>query len=287
MAERLHKAAMLICGACKRELPGGAYSEEQRGRRQSIRRCNECVASGNQLVLMKKGRTRSEEDDCPLCQLPLPLDPDQTTFRVCCMTLVCKGCTLAAEKRGMRGCPFCRTPRPKEGSQVVPMIQKRVDAGDPVAMSDLGNIYRSGQFGLEKDVTRAVDLYERAAELGVKEAHLRLGLLYGHVYGSGEDVEKDMAKAIRHYEAAAVKGDVTARHNLGFEEYKDGIYDLALQHWMIAAKMGCQHSLHKIKLMFMEGLATKADYAEALREHQSAVEEMRSPDREEALAERI
>ena len=36
--------------------------------------------------------------------------------------------------------------------------------------------------------------------------------------------------------------------------------------------------------MFIGSLATKADYAVALRGYQSAVEEMRSPDREEALA---
>ena len=50
---------MKICGACELELSDDSYSEEQRARRQSRRRCEECVASGNQLVLMKKGRTRS------------------------------------------------------------------------------------------------------------------------------------------------------------------------------------------------------------------------------------
>ena len=120
---------------------------------------------------MKKGRTRLEEDDCPICQLPLLLYGEQTTFKVCCMTLVCNGCILAARKRGLWDCPFCRSPLPEEPSQVVSMIQKRVDAGDPVAIYHLGNKYRYGEYGLEKDATRAVELYERAAELGDKEAH--------------------------------------------------------------------------------------------------------------------
>ena len=271
---------MLICGACVRELPEGAYSEEQRGRRQSSRRCEECVGAGNQLVLMKKGRNRSEEDDCPLCQLPLPLERKQSTIKVCCMKLVCKGCILAAEKRGMDECPFCRSPWPEEESQILAMIQKRVAAGDPVAMRHLGDKYAVGHNGLEKDVTKAIELYERAAELGLKEAHFKLG----HLYGKGEDVEKDMARAIRHFEAAAVMGNVLSRCNLGVFEYNAGNYDLALQHWMIAAKLGYQDCLDNIKIMFMNGHATKADYAEALRGHQSALEEMRSPDREEALA---
>ena len=65
---------MMICGACERTLPEGAYSGEQRERRQSTRRCEACVAGGNQLVLMKKGRKRSEEDECPICNLLLPLE---------------------------------------------------------------------------------------------------------------------------------------------------------------------------------------------------------------------
>jgi len=174
---------MKICGACVRELPDGSYSEEQRARRQSIRRCEECVAAGNQLVLMKKGRTRSEADDCPICQLPLPLDPGQSTFRMCCMKKVCDGCTLAAVKRGMRDCPFCRASVPGE-SQALVMIRKRVAAGDPLAIYTLGDKYYFGRYGLEKDATRAVELYERAAELGPKGAHYNLGV----VYDEGEDV---------------------------------------------------------------------------------------------------
>ena len=268
---------MKICGACGRELPDGSYSEVQRGLRQSIRRCEECVAAGNQLVLMTKGRTRSEEDDCPICQLPLPLDVKQSMFKACCMKEVCNGCILAARKRGMRDCPFCRAPRPKE-SQTLAMIRKRVDAGDPVAICHLGTQYRLGRYGLEKDVARAVELYEQAAELGVKKAHFNLACLHM----KGIDVEKDTAKAFRHYETAAMCGHVLARYNLGNAENRAGNHDLALQHWMIAATLGYENSLNSVKKMFVKGLATKADYAAALRGYQNAIEEMSSPDRDEA-----
>ena len=193
------------------------------------------------------------------------------------MKKVCSGCILAARKRGMRDCPFCRTPRPKTG-QSLALVGKRVDAGDPVAIWHLGNKYRFGQYGLVKDVTRTVELYERAAELGVKEAHFSLGVLYAE----GIDVEKDTAKAFRHYEVAAMGGHVLARHNLGNTEYRAKNHDLALQHWMISAKLGHQQSLNAVKLLFMNGLATKPDYAAALRGHQHAIKEMSSTDREEA-----
>lgn len=149
---------------------------------------------------------------------------------------------------------------------------------DAIAIWDLGKQYHLGHYGLEKDVTRAIELYEHAAELGVKGAHFYLGFLYGE----GEDVEKDSDKAIRHYEAAAMCGHDVARFNLGCMEYNAENYDIALQHWMIAAKLGYEESLDEVKEMFMHGLATKAEYAEALRGCQSAVEQMRSLDRDEA-----
>ena len=65
---------------------------------------------------------------------------------------------------------------------------------------------------------------------------------------------------------------------------ENGNHNLAVEHFMISAKMGDQDSLNKIKGMFMEGSATKVHYAEALRGYQNAVEESTSPQREEAKA---
>ena len=127
---------------------------------------------------------------------------------------------------------------------------------------------------------KAVELYERAAELGVKEAHYNLGC----VYREGTDVEKDTAKAIRHYEAAAMCGHFDARYNLGCMENDNGHHDLALQHWMIAAKLGDQDSLDAVKHLFMNGHANKGDYAAVLRGYQNAIKEMSSTDRHDAEA---
>jgi len=193
------------------------------------------------------------------------------------MKRVCNGCVLAAAKRGMRDCPFCRAITPDD-SKALAMIRKRVGKGDPLAIWHLGAQYEYGRCGLEKDMMRAVELYERAAELGVKEGHCNLGVMYDN----GTGVEKDMAKAFQHYEAAAMCGDVIARHNLGCMEYDAGNYDLALQHWLISAKLGHEGSLSNVKILFMKGLATKAAYAAALRGYQNAIDEMSSPDRDEA-----
>ena len=79
-----------------------------------------------------------------------------------------------------------------------------------------------------------------------------------------------------------MKGHALSRHNLGSVEYLSGNYKLAVQHCVISAKMGYESSLHNIKKMFKIGIATKEQYAEALMGYRDAVEEMKSPQREEA-----
>lgn len=90
-----------------------------------------------------------------------------------------------------------------------------------------------------------------------------------------------MARAVEHYEIAAKQGDIKARHNLGTTDHNAGNHGLALKHFMISAKMGCELSLDDIKEMYAKGLASKADYAEALRWYHDAVKEMSSPERDE------
>ena len=62
----------------------------------------------------------------------------------------------------------------------------------------------------------------------------------------------------------------------------NGNHELAIQHFIISAKMGYERSLKDIKYMFTKGHATKAHYATALRGYHKALEEARSPQREEA-----
>ena len=136
---------------------------------------------------------------------------------------------------------------------------------------------------MEKDVARAVELLQRAAELGSNDAHFDLG----YMFDKGTDdkgIDKDMTRALDHYELAAKQGHVIARYNLGVISCDTWNNGLARKHWMISAKLGDKDSLDYIKQMYMEGLASKSDYAEALRGYQEAVEEMSSPERDEAKA---
>ena len=271
---------MKVCGACERKLPDDAYSVEQWGLRQGTRRCIECVATENELVLMKRGRTRAEEDTCPLCELPLPVEPHECMLRPCCMKKVCNGCILSANKFGIRDCPFCRAATPGE-SQVLAMVKKRAAADDPMAICFLGAHHDSGGFGLEKETRKAVRLCGQAAALGAKEAHYILGGIYKRGVGGLGSI-KEGAMSFQHYEEAAMRGHVLARYTLGVLECKDRHWGLAIQHFSISAKMGHAASIHNIKQLFIQGIATKAAYAEVLQGYGAATEEMSSPSRDEA-----
>jgi localization factor PodJL len=96
-----------------------------------------------------------------------------------------------------------------------------VEANDAGAMCLLANYYLDGRGGLQQDHARAMELYDRAADLGFSKAHFSLGLEYKQ--------QGDMKKARFHYEAAAVAGHEAARCNLGTMEANSGNMERACE----------------------------------------------------------
>ena len=240
--------------------------------------CKKGAAELKDERLYTQGRERSEDDFCPICTLPIPLQMnDHSGFRICCMKRVCHGCEWDAQIRGMIDCPFCRTPRHEDDASDLAMVQKRVDAKDPEAIQFLAGQYYFGTLGLEKNVPRAIELWTEAAELGSIEALYELGL----GFSKGERGVQDRAEAARYFKLAAMKGHVASRHNLGQFESS---CERAVRHYMISAKMGNKASIDIVKVMFATGHATKEQYAEALKGYQAAVEETKSPERDVANA---
>ena len=148
---------------------------------------------------------------------------------------------------------------------------------DPNTINLLGDHYFHGLYGLQKDLRKGAELWTEATELGSVKALFSLGV----AYGNGEGVEQDEAKSIHYYKEAAMQGHVESRHYLGNYEGKNGNHDNAVRHFLISAKMGYIDSIETIKRMFMAGIATKEQYAQALKLYQEAVEEMKSHDRDE------
>ena len=128
------------------------------------------------------------------------------------------------------------------------------------------------------DYQSAFDYWTRAVALGSVRAHFELSTLYGN----GKGVEKDERKGLYHLEKAAIGGCPYARYNLGVIEAENGQGDRAVKHFIIAAKLGDDESLERVKDVYKAGLMSKEDFATALRGYQAAIDTIKSPHREAA-----
>ena len=249
-------------------------------RKQHKGACKKRAAELKDERLYSQGHERSEREFCPICTLPIPLPiSDHSGFFVCCMKSICNGCFMAARKRGLSDtCPFCRTPLPKNDADKLAMVQARVSKKDPAACHFLGLQYCHGRLGLQKDMRKAFEKADEAAELGSISALFDIGVSYTQGIG----VEADIEKGVKFFEKGAMQGCAECRYTLGIYEGKKRNYGRAVRHWMISANMGHENSLENIKKLFMNGAVTKEQYTEALRGYQVAVEETKSHEREEA-----
>ncbi len=248
-------------------------------RPQHKKECKKRVAELKDEILFKQPES-SCFGDCPICCLPLPIDNKKSILYACCSKVICKGCVGAnlkrvAEERLEPKCPFCRKAPPKTNEEENEQKRKRIEANDPVAICQMGaEKYHKG------DYDSAFKYYSRAAVLGDMMAHFQLSRLYDE----GTGVEKNEKKHVYHAEKAAIGGHPHARHNLGCTEERRGSFDRAANHYIIAAKLGDDGSLKRVKDLYQVGYVNKDDFTAALRGHKAAIDATKSPQREEAYA---
>ena len=223
---------------------------------------------------------------CPICFLRLPVNDSEISYQPCCGKFLCQGCCRAAVAAREPGddilCPFCRYDilnSPSENKHIEE-FKKRMEAGDAVAFLQMGHCYNRGGQGLQQDHVKANELFLRAGELGCAEGYRSVAF----AYYNGDGVERDEKKAMYYYELAAMRGDVTSRHNLGMFEEHEGNMSRAVKHYMIAAGAGKDSSLKAIRDCFMNGNATKDEFEKALCAHKESKDEMWSSQREVAAA---
>ena len=231
-------------------------------------------------ILFKKPPPR---EDCPICMLQLPFVSDTPNiYQTCCGKFLCCGC-VGAMGAASDNCPFCRKPVPSSEMESIDRLNKRVEIGDANAFNMMGTGYTFGTSSLQKDTEKALEFFLRAAELGSMDAHNNIATMY---YSGQLGVEIDREKFMYHWQQAAIEGDAVSRYNLGAFELKAGNIDRAMKHWMISAGMGLDGALDNIRLNFMNGNATKAQYETALRDHQAYFDEVKSYQRDVALKEK-
>ncbi len=268
------------CSACKMVKYCGVKCQREHWQ-QHKHECKQKAAELRDEIMFKQPES-SNLGDCPICLLPLPIDPKFSTVIVCCGKVICSGCALANQKREARQsltqkCPFCRHPLPKSKTKqeaINKYLVKRAETNDPAALYRLGmRCFREG------DYPAAFDYYSKAAGLGNAAAHFELSNMY-----QGQGMEVDTKRSLHHSEEAAIGGHPIARHNLGCNEMANGRYERAVKHWIIAANLGEEDSLQNLKLSYQDGFVSKDDLAAAIRAYQATIDDMKSPQRDEAEA---
>ena len=264
------------CTACKSVRYCSVKCQKEH-RSQHKKTCRKRAAELRDEILFKKPES-THRGDCPICLLPLSIDTDQSSLYTCCSKLVCKGCDHANqihefEGRLNRKCPFCRHPLARTDKEINMCMMKRVEANDPVAMSDMGgHRYREG------DYSSALEYLTKAAGMGDIRAHDQLSIMYR----KGQGVEKDEKRELYHLEEAAIGGHPWARHNLGCHEENNGRIERAMKHFIIAANLGLDDAIEALREEYSHGNISKEDLAASLRAHQAAVDATKSPQREAA-----
>ncbi len=215
--------------------------------------------------------------ECPICFLPLPTDPQKSTFHTCCSTYICKGCVYANamankhdEEKVLR-CPFCREPAADDDEENDKRMMKRVKANDPIALCQMGLKY----YG-KGDYEGAFECWTKAAELGDSQGHYQLASLYH----DGRGVEKNMKKEVHHLEKAAIGGHPFARRNLASIDEKNGNTERAVKHIIIAANLGDKLSMKELWKHYSAGNITKEDLDATLRTHHAAIDATKSEQRD-------
>ncbi len=105
------------------------------------------------------------------------------------------------------------TPAPAPAQQSpLDALKSAAQSGNPRALYALALDYKNGRDGVDSNSVQSVNLMKQAAGKKLAVAERTLGVWYEQ----GDGVTKDIAKAREWYEKAANDGDYQAMHNLGY-----------------------------------------------------------------------
>lgn len=140
----------------------------------------------------------------------------------------------------------------KDLNKAIELFEKGFEKEDGKCAVSLAELYANGE-GVEKNITKAIELYVLAAnEYDDPIAASRLG----QMYFNGEVLEKDLEKAIGYFEIAASYGEPTSLFNLGVI-YSNGYgvekdYQIAAEYYAEAIENGDKDAVKALMLLVQE-----------------------------------
>ena len=160
----------------------------------------------------------------------------------------------------------------KDLAKAVELYQASADQNDSTGQWRLGYMYEYGD-GIEKDFAKAVELYQDSAEQGNAEGQRCLGVMYYN----GMGVEKDYNKALDLFQSSAEQGNAEGQRCLGVM-YDNGVvvnkdYNKALDLFQSSAEQGNAEAQYCLGMMYYNGRGVEKDYNKALDLFQSSAEQ--------------
>lgn len=143
------------------------------------------------------------------------------------------------------------------------------------AFTDLSQANNGPRISVDVPVLRPDQTYSdellKKAESGDSTAQRHLGSCYYRGLG----IKKDITKAIELWEKAALQGDIKAQSNLGSLYFLDQKrYDKAYEWFKKASDSGDTYAMDKLGTFYNYGLGVAKDEKEGFRLHKKAAEQM-------------
>lgn len=147
--------------------------------------------------------------------------------------------------------------------RAVSWYKKAAEQGYPPAQNDLGGIYQNGQWGVVKNLGKALELFTEAAspnsitadsdKNGYALAQHNLAMMYS----KGHGVRQDFEAAAGWFKRAALQGNAESQFSLGYLYYNgDGVeqdFKAAAKWYQEAAAQGHSAARNSLALMYLCG----------------------------------
>lgn len=144
--------------------------------------------------------------------------------------------------------------------------------GDSKAAGELGELYQSAFNGYKLaggyDYAKAMTWDTIAADMGNARGYTNLGLLYYNGWG----VDKDLSKAIDYLKKADEGGDMKAPRYLGITYAETGDYASAATYYQKAADAGDITGSVNLAQLYVEGKGVGQSYDKAIQLLQSCID---------------
>lgn len=152
------------------------------------------------------------------------------------------------------------------------------EEGDADAWNSLGAQYYGGYRGFEQNFTKAIELYQKAAANGSRQAQENLGYCYYY----GRDGKPDYEKAFHYFALGAFDGHLISLYKIG-DMYRNGYYVEKNEREAFHIYIHCMDSMTEeyqdivtgpvsLRLgdMFLYGIGTDSNPESALMAYQTA-----------------